>query len=305
MRRGFLRRPRFLLATKGNLAACRESPVAGILDGCTRLDATQEVGNASQVRSGYSLGRQHEVLVARGVAVVGDTSTWTKRKRGFKADRASENDRLPHYQPANAGDRVKWFAISTAGPLSLLAAGPISAGFGTAINRPKEYGPHWDGFGKRYGMRLTGVSTGQRDRSVAGFTVGRGSAIFSVAAAWVWHTREVCDQDHVRGAAPRWDAASRLCAVHRKCRQQLSFEYLASSQRERGGERCVAMLARGGGADVWECVRGVLAGCAEESVEEVGEASRGATGVSPAPSSIRQGGRDRIQSAMLVWRNYD
>jgi hypothetical protein len=55
---------------------------------------------------------------------------------------------------------VKWFAVSTAGPLSLLAAGSISAGFGTAINRPKEYGPHWEGFGKRYGMRLTGVSTG-------------------------------------------------------------------------------------------------------------------------------------------------
>jgi len=25
---------------------------------------------------------------------------------------------------------------------------------------PKEYGPHWEGFGKRYGMRLTGISTG-------------------------------------------------------------------------------------------------------------------------------------------------
>ena len=73
---------------------------------------------------------------------------------------ASGNEVLPAYQPANAGDRVKWFVVSTAGPLSLLAAGPISAGFGTAINRPKEYGPHWEGFGKRYGMRLTGVSTG-------------------------------------------------------------------------------------------------------------------------------------------------
>jgi hypothetical protein len=73
---------------------------------------------------------------------------------------ASEKDRLPHYEPAKAGDRVKWFAVSTAGPLSLLAAGPISAGFGTAIDRPKQYGPHWEGFGKRYGMRLTGVSTG-------------------------------------------------------------------------------------------------------------------------------------------------
>ena len=73
---------------------------------------------------------------------------------------AAGNERLTNYQPASASDRMKWFVVSTAGPLSLLAAGPISAGFGTAINRPKEYGPHWEGFGKRYGMRLTGVSTG-------------------------------------------------------------------------------------------------------------------------------------------------
>ena len=72
----------------------------------------------------------------------------------------SGNDWLTNYEAANAGDRAKWFVVSTAGPLSLLAAGPISAGFGTAINRPKEYGPHWEGFGERYGMRLTGVSTG-------------------------------------------------------------------------------------------------------------------------------------------------
>ena len=31
---------------------------------------------------------------------------------------------------------------------------------GPALNKPEEYGPHWDGFGKRYGMRLTGVATG-------------------------------------------------------------------------------------------------------------------------------------------------
>jgi hypothetical protein len=73
---------------------------------------------------------------------------------------ASGNDTLSIYQPATTADRVNWIAVSTAGPLSLLAAGPISAGFGTAINRPKAYGPHWEGFGKRYAMRLTGVSTG-------------------------------------------------------------------------------------------------------------------------------------------------
>ena len=37
---------------------------------------------------------------------------------------------------------------------------PVQCGFGTAIDRPREYGPHWCGFGKRYAMRLSGVSTG-------------------------------------------------------------------------------------------------------------------------------------------------
>lgn len=37
--------------------------------------------------------------------------------------------------------------------------GILTAGQATAQNDPHEYGPHWDGFGKRYGMRLTGVAT--------------------------------------------------------------------------------------------------------------------------------------------------
>jgi hypothetical protein len=60
-------------------------------------------------------------------------------------------------QPINAKQRADWFALSTFGPESL-AGGVISAGWGTLFNRPREYGTHWEGFGKRYGMRLTGVS---------------------------------------------------------------------------------------------------------------------------------------------------
>jgi hypothetical protein len=63
------------------------------------------------------------------------------------------------YQPITGGQRFDWFMRSTVGGESL-AAGLFSAGLGTAINRPTEYGPHWDGFGKRYAMRLTGISTG-------------------------------------------------------------------------------------------------------------------------------------------------
>jgi hypothetical protein len=62
-------------------------------------------------------------------------------------------------QPTITGEgRLQWFTTSTVGPPSLIA-GAISAGWGTLFNSPHEYGPHWEGFGKRYGMRFTGVAT--------------------------------------------------------------------------------------------------------------------------------------------------
>jgi hypothetical protein len=63
------------------------------------------------------------------------------------------------YHPITGKQRVQWFLTSTVGPESL-GVGVLSAAIGTARDAPKEYGPHWDGFAKRYGMRLTGVSTG-------------------------------------------------------------------------------------------------------------------------------------------------
>jgi hypothetical protein len=76
------------------------------------------------------------------------------------AQPAAPSSVVPDYKPISGVQRLKWFATSTVGPVSLMAAGPLSAGWGTALNKPREYGPHWEGFGKRYGMRLTGVSTG-------------------------------------------------------------------------------------------------------------------------------------------------
>ena len=65
---------------------------------------------------------------------------------------------IPGYAPLTGRDRVNWILLSTAGPESL-AGGAFSAGFGTLVNQPPEYGTHWEGFAKRYGMRLTGIST--------------------------------------------------------------------------------------------------------------------------------------------------
>ena len=62
------------------------------------------------------------------------------------------------YRPITPDGRFRWFARSTFGPRSLIG-GVFSAGIGTAGDWPHEYGTHWDGFGKRYGIRLSGVST--------------------------------------------------------------------------------------------------------------------------------------------------
>jgi hypothetical protein len=64
------------------------------------------------------------------------------------------------YKRATGADRLYWFIDSTVGFNSLFMAGPISAGWGTWRHSPEEYPPTWKGFAQRYGMRLTGVSTG-------------------------------------------------------------------------------------------------------------------------------------------------
>jgi hypothetical protein len=65
---------------------------------------------------------------------------------------------LVPYKPITPLERLSWAAESTVGYQNL-AAGLFSAGWGTLRNSPPEYGTHWAGFGKRYGMRLTGGAT--------------------------------------------------------------------------------------------------------------------------------------------------
>jgi len=61
------------------------------------------------------------------------------------------------YEPLSGKQRVQWAASQTFGLESLLVGG-WTAGILTARNNPEEYGPHWDGFAKRYGMRFTGIA---------------------------------------------------------------------------------------------------------------------------------------------------
>lgn len=81
------------------------------------------------------------------------------------------------YSVLSGRGRLNWFVNSTVGKTSLVG-GVFSAGLGTATDSPTEYGPHWAGFGKRYGMRLTGVSTGNAIESSLGAAWGEDPRYF-------------------------------------------------------------------------------------------------------------------------------
>ena len=72
---------------------------------------------------------------------------------------------------------MNWFVRSTVGPESL-TAGLFTAGFGTGLDRPREYGPHWEGYGKRYGMRFTGIATGNAMEAALGSLWGEDPRYF-------------------------------------------------------------------------------------------------------------------------------
>jgi hypothetical protein len=81
------------------------------------------------------------------------------------------------HQPITNRQRLNWFIHSTVGPESL-TAGLFTAGFGTGLDRPREYGPHWEGYGKRYGMRFTGIATGNAMEAALGSLWGEDPRYF-------------------------------------------------------------------------------------------------------------------------------
>jgi hypothetical protein len=60
--------------------------------------------------------------------------------------------------PITGIGRLDWVVKNTIGPASL-EIGVLSAGWGTVFNHPREYGESFDGFVKRYGLRLSGIAT--------------------------------------------------------------------------------------------------------------------------------------------------
>src|SRR5258708_2284990 len=62
------------------------------------------------------------------------------------------------YRAISGNQRIQWAAQQTFGPQSWLT-GTFTAAIGTARDSPAEYGPHCEGYAKRYGMRFSGVAS--------------------------------------------------------------------------------------------------------------------------------------------------
>jgi hypothetical protein len=60
--------------------------------------------------------------------------------------------------PDTQKERLLWATYTTIGPPNLIA-GAITAAISTGRDTPPEYGPHWGGYFKRQGLRLTGTAT--------------------------------------------------------------------------------------------------------------------------------------------------
>jgi hypothetical protein len=82
------------------------------------------------------------------------------------------------YTPINGRQRVRWVITETIDP-SHSIGGVFTAAYGTAVDRPEEYGPHWDGFAKRYGSRTAGVATSNTMEATVGSFWGEDPRYFS------------------------------------------------------------------------------------------------------------------------------
>ncbi len=74
---------------------------------------------------------------------------------------------LAPYHPITSRQSLRWYITNSTGA-AYLTGGIFLGAFGTALNGPKEYGPHWGGFADRYGMRKSVAVTGNAIEAGAG-----------------------------------------------------------------------------------------------------------------------------------------
>ena len=88
------------------------------------------------------------------VLVVASAGASAQEQRTKLASPDTEARDSQEESPIVLRERFEWIVKSTIGPKNL-AAGVVIAGWGTWRDNPPEYVPHWEGYAKRYGLRLT------------------------------------------------------------------------------------------------------------------------------------------------------
>ena len=83
------------------------------------------------------------------------------------------------YRPITPSESLRWFISGTIGPAHLAGVTFVSA-CGTGVNRPGEYGPHWEGFANRFGIGMAGSATSNAMEAGAGLILREDPRYFRV-----------------------------------------------------------------------------------------------------------------------------
>ena len=117
--------------------------------------------------------------------------------------------------PITQAERIRWAALASVGAPSL-AAGVFTSAVSTGLNKPPEYGTHWEGYGKRQALRLTGTTTSALMEAELGALWGEDPryrrAIVTSPNGRVWHAVKTAFLAYDRNGHPM-PAFARLIAV--------------------------------------------------------------------------------------------
>jgi hypothetical protein len=83
------------------------------------------------------------------------------------------------YRPITPSGSLRWFISGTIGPAHLAGVTFVSA-CGTGVNRPGEYGTHWEGFANRFGIGMAGSATSNAMEAGAGLILREDPRYFRV-----------------------------------------------------------------------------------------------------------------------------
>ena len=101
------------------------------------------------------------VLLLRTAAAIVFTSSTVLAQNAVSEPETATTSPVTSSQsePLTLSARYKWAARSSLSA-PRLAGYAISSAWSTSTNKPEEYGPHWDGYAKRYGIRAANGATG-------------------------------------------------------------------------------------------------------------------------------------------------